>query len=149
MDERERRKEENRIVAQKLLDYPLMVEQYKEALDDIAFAPCGRGNGIHAGISDPTAARTIWLEKKVGNLPIWISCVEAAQSVCSPKQKKLLLMRQELAQTATRERFNWVDYVQGRWTQIYGYAPHRQAIFAMWRSVVDICARIAARKKLI
>jgi hypothetical protein len=148
VDERERRKEENRIVAEKLLDYPYMVERYREALDEVAFALCDGRDGVHAGVSDPTAARAIRLEKLVGDLPRWIACVEAAQSVYRSKQKKLLAMRQEFARKPT-DRIGWIDYVQGRWVQEYGKLPHRQMLFAIWRNMVDICARIAAKKRLI
>ena len=101
--------------------------------------------------SDSTCDRAYRLIQKTANAADWIWCVDAARSTLGPRKRILLDLVQEAAtlSIAGNTKRWWIYWVQQQYYNRHGCWLSDKSINIYWEDIVERCARIAAKKKIL
>jgi len=146
-------REDNQIVSGWLIYY----NERKKANDEqrsaiIDESPAPQADRVQSGkTSDPTHARAMRLIRKTKNATDWIWCVDACRSTLGPRKKILLALVQEAAtlSIAGNTKRWWIYWVQQQYYNRHGCWLSDKSINIYWDNIVERCARIAAKKKIL
>jgi hypothetical protein len=102
-------------------------------------------------ISDSTCDRAYRLIQKTANAADWIWCVDACRTTLGPRKRILLDLVQEAAtlSIAGNTKRWWVPWVQQQYYHRHGSWLNDKSINIYWEDIVERCARIAGKKRIL
>ena len=118
----------------------------------IEASPAPQADRVQANkTSDSTHDRAARLIRRTANATDWLWCVDAAKATLGPRKRILLDLVQEAAtlSIAGNTKRWWVPWVQQQYYQRHGCWLNDKSINIYWEDVVERCARIAGKKRIL
>lgn len=127
-----------------------IVEAYREEI--IESSPLPQPDRVQTNkIGNSTEQRAWALIQKTGNTMDWIWCVEACKLTLGPRKRILLDLVQEAATLpiAGNTKRWWVPWVQQQYYNRHGCWLTEKSMNIYWEDIVERCARIAGKKRIL
>ena len=151
-------KRQNQIASEWMLYYHQRYEIYNQIKTDSTSLTASQATGMPhgSGISDPTAQKTIELDR-MKNDELWLMTVEDVERIVSPQKRIFIEVRRRAEYNkndgiATVGRPGWVSYTQVEYAEkiyrMYGYeqVPSERTMISWWNQIVELAVRVAIKR---